>query len=74
MNDYIELTLGLPRVSSAELFSVSINNRFDFAAAATGQQTDFILLIDEPSDAEFTEAARRTFSLLDQDEDRAVSR
>jgi hypothetical protein len=69
MNNCCEITIDASEVSSDEVFTIDINNRFTFGAYATRQDNPFMLtILDEPSSAEFTAAARRLFSSLDQEE------
>ncbi len=70
-----ELVLDPPKIISEEIFRVAINNRFDFAPSATGQENDFVLTVDDSLlGAELAAAARQLFSMLDQHENDADSR
>jgi hypothetical protein len=74
MNVAYELTIERSPIFTDDIFTVNINNRVPWPADATGQENQFVVTLDEPSDEELTTAARQVFSYLDREEGNAASR
>ena len=69
-----EITIEPPSIYTDDILTVETNNWVPFARDATGLEKKFIIILDDPSDAEFTGAARQIFSCLDQEEGNAAAR
>lgn len=69
MSNTCHTIVGQTFASSPETLRIDINNQVAFAADATGSQTrHVVVIVDEPSNAELTAAARQLFSMLDDEE------
>ncbi len=69
-----EITIEEPSIYTDDILTVDTNNWVPFARDVTGLEMKFVVILDDPSDAELTGAARQIFSCLDQEEGNAASR
>ena len=74
MNAAYEITIQRPHIHTDDMLTVDINNWVPWASDATGLESEFVVILDDPSDEELTAAARQIFSCLDQEEGNAASR